>query len=604
MCQIMVHRGPDNTTVSSYPQAVFGHNRLSLVDLSERSNQPFERGNYALVFNGEIYNYLELKEELLKRFDVEFSTTSDTEVLFYGLIHWGLDLTLKKLKGMFAFAFYDISNRKVFFARDRTGMKPFFYSIRGGQMVFSSELKGIWALDEFKSLNDKYLSLATFAEYEYSRRICALTDVKQLEPGTFLIFDVDSGSYSTEYYFKMADYVSVSDFERRNSSSEKEVFEEFEHLFTSTVHKVMAADAKMGAFVSGGVDSSLCAGIAYQKAPVSLFTSNVLGKHSELENSSYLSSVLNTELYKHDFAPDMFLKSWAKATWYYESPILSHSNAVPFQHVSELARHHSCKAVLTGEGSDELFLGYPRLLTRKFDNLIKSPFNCITFVYKKIPGLSRYLNLDKTNFHEDFSHFLTGAEGKEKELDNLQAYSFLNNKDKAFDQAMTLNMLERSIHSLLWRNDRMGMMHSIESRFPFLYEDILEFSANLPLKYKVGKSAKFHNFKHPFHIDKQIVRKLTEKVLDERLAYVQKKGFPVFGLMNIKVSPEFFRNGFWQHQLGLQSQAFKLIEANYHPYFLAKLASVEIWGSLFFANQSIEAVEERIISHIKLNTKG
>jgi len=253
MCQIMVHRGPDNTAVSSYPQAVFGHNRLSLVDLSERSNQPFERENHALVFNGEIYNYLELKEELLKRFDVEFSTTSDTEVLFYGLIHWGLELTLKRLKGMFAFAFYDISNRKVFFARDRTGMKPFFYSIRGGQMVFSSELKGIWALDEFKSLNDKYLSLATFAEYEYSRRISALTDVKQLEPGTFLIFDVDNVSYSTEYYFKMADYVSVSDFERRNRNSEKEVFEEFEHLFTSTVHKVMAADAKMGAFVSGGV---------------------------------------------------------------------------------------------------------------------------------------------------------------------------------------------------------------------------------------------------------------------------------------------------------------------------------------------------------------
>lgn len=600
MCQIMRHRGPDNTTVSSYPGAIFGHNRLSLLDLSERSNQPFENENFALVFNGEIYNYLELKEDLINGFGTQFSTTSDTEVLFFCVINYGIELTLKKLKGMFAFAFLDIVSKKVFFARDRTGMKPFFYVAKSGILAFASELKGIWALKEFRNLNTKYISLATFAEFEYSRRISALTDVNQLEPGTFLVYDIESGQSTVRNYFKMADYLSLQEFQRRERSSSLEISEEFEHLFTKTVHQVMAADAKMGAFVSGGVDSSLCAGLAFQKAPVSLFTSNVVGPNSELKNSTYLSQMLDSKLYKHDFTSDMFLKSWAKATWYYESPILAHSNAVAFQHVSELARNNSCKAVLTGEGSDELFLGYPRLLTKRFDRVIKAPFNLITSIYRNIPGLSRYLNLDKSNFHEDFSQILTGSEIKEKELQNLQAYSFLKDQDKIHDQAMTLNMLERSIHSLLWRNDRMGMMHSIESRFPFLYEDILEFSINLPVKFKVGKSPRFHNFKHPFTIDKKIVRELTAKVLDDKLAYMQKKGFPVYGLMNIRVSPHFFENGFWQHHLNLTSQAIKLISENYHPYLLAKLASVEIWGSMFFENQSIEEVESRINAHITL----
>ncbi|TFV97225.1 asparagine synthase (glutamine-hydrolyzing) [Algoriphagus kandeliae] len=600
MCQIMRHRGPDNTTISKYPNAVFGHNRLSLIDINERSNQPFQNGNFALVFNGEIYNYLELRKNLTKEFYLEFKTTSDTEVLFFSLIHWGIELTLKRLKGMFAFAFYDILNGKVYLSRDRTGMKPLFYSVQEGQLVFSSELKGIWVLDEFKKLNEKYLSIATFAEFEYSRRLSAIIGVKQLEPGTFLTFDIETSISKIEYYFKMSDYISEPEFERRARANGNEILEEFEYIFSETIFKVMAADAKMGAFVSGGIDSSLCVAIAFQKAPLSLFTSNVVGKHSELQNSTYLSKILNANLYKHDFTPELFLKSWAKATWFYESPILSHPNAVPFQYVSELANLHSCKAVLTGEGSDELFLGYPRLLTRQFEGLIKSPFNILNSIYKKVPGISRYLNLDNNNFHEDFFQFLGGYELKEKQLENLKAYDFLKNKNIAFDQAMTLNMLERSIHSLLWRNDRMGMMHSIESRFPFLYEDIIEFSINLPRKHKIGMTSKIYNYKHPFLIDKHIVRKLTEKVLDKKLAYIQKKGFPVAGLMNISVNSEFFYNGFWQKTLGLTPSALKLIKENSHAYFIAKLASVEIWGSLFFENQTIDEVEKRILAHISL----
>lgn len=600
MCKILHHRGPDNTTISSYKDAVFGHNRLSLIDLNERSNQPFENDKFALVFNGEIYNYLDLKKELIQGYNQNFSTTSDTEVLFFGLIHWGLELTLSKLKGMFAFAFYDFLESKVLLARDRTGMKPLFYSTKFSKLTFSSEIKGMWCLDEFRCLNDKFLNLAAFGEYEYSRIITALTDVKQLEPGTFLTYDIPSGKSKVEFYFKMSDYVSEEKFLKREKQKESEVFSEFEELFTGTVHSVMAADAKMGAFVSGGVDSSLCAGIAFQKSPVSLFTSNVVGKNSELENSSYLAKLLNAELNKHDFTPDLFLKYWAKTTWYYESPILSHANAVPFQFVSQLANINSCKAVLTGEGSDELFLGYPRLLTRRLDRMIQFPFSATTNLYKKIPGLSRYLNLDKENFQTDYANLLTGYEFAEKEMKNQEAYGFVKDKSDQHDQAMTLNMLERTIHSLLWRNDRMGMMHSIESRFPFLHEDILEFAINLPVKFKVGRSTKFHNFKHPFLIDKHIVRKLTQKVLNEKLAYIQKKGFPVAGLMNIQVEKDFFKNGFLEETLDLNENSLTMLKRNCPPYMLAKLASVEIWGSLFFSNQSLEEVEDRIMSHIKM----
>ncbi len=598
MLSIQNHRGPDACGIYYNNFVGFAHNRLSLLDLSSAGNQPYEDEEFVLTFNGEIYNYLEIKKELP---DFNYKSTSDTAVLFHALKYWGIEKAAKKIEGMFAFSWYNKTTNELVLVRDKIGIKPLYYAIdKENNYWFASEIKAVLAVNDFKPNSIKILYSA-LASLEKSRYETAWNDIKFVKPGTYLTIN-EKGLTENEYYTLVSD-INESEFNRLNNLSFESVIDEFEHLFDQSVKKMVASDAPMGAFVSGGIDSSLIALHGSKYAPdIKLFTANIIGKYSEFEGAKLLAKTINKELFDYKYEKEMALRDWAKVTWHYETPVVAHFNALPFSNVAHLAKEHNVKAVLTGEGADELFLGYPKLLTQRYDSFLKCPYTALNYIYNKIPKLTPYLN--KTGGSQDLlGMFEQASNNFTRQIireDSIANYGFLPEKQQ-LEQYKTNQMMSEHIVSLLHRNDRMGMIHSIESRFPFLDEDIVKFSMNLPNKFKISRINKFYNYKHPFLMDKAIIRKLADKELPKSLTHKTKNGFPSYGLRYMHVKPEFFQNGTVANSLQLDSRQLKYMCGNFANYSIALLASVEIWAKLFIEKESIEDVSKLINTFITIS---
>ena len=599
----MQHRGPDSQGFWHEGNIGLSHNRLSLLDLSESANQPYQDPRFKLVFNGEIYNWKSLKSEL-ETLGIVFKTTSDTEVLFHSLIVWGIESTLLKLKGMFAFAWFDTQSKELVLARDRVGIKPLFYGIINGEFQFASEVKALCIGLGMDDLNMHYLAQAYYGVYETQRHISPFKQIHQLEPGHLLRLNTTTLSIEIKQWFSLADWSDEQAFNRRNKLTSDDVRDEFGQLFSSSVESMSIADAPMGAFVSGGLDSSIVAATSKKYADLSLFTAHVVGKYSEFQEATALASHLNSPLNEYRYLPEYFIRDIVETTHHYDGPIALFTNSVAFSGVAKLAREKQVKAVLTGEGADELFLGYPKLLTQRWDKLLQSPYTLINQAYKRIPGLSSYLKINAVDMQKVV---LQGHMNGYKELANdkqaMDAFSHLkSNKEEMRCQVISVNMIHRHLHSLLWRNDRMGMMHSIESRFPFLDEDVLKFGLNLPYRFKIGRTNQFYNWKHPFHMDKAVARNYGKQLLPAALANKAKFGFGVQGhsKAELKIDKSFFQNGFWQQATGMSNSALDQMYKDCDPKLLAKLSSVEIWGSLAVNKQSKDLVKSRVEASFKM----
>ena len=597
---ILNHRGPDHSGLYYNNHIGLAHNRLSILDLSEKGNQPFSNERYYLVYNGEIYNYKYLKNDL-KRFNISFRSSSDTEVLFYYLIHFGVSQTLANINGMFAFAFFDNKKNKLFLSRDRLGIKPLFYCIQNNTLFFASEMKALVKNLDFKIDNVKAL-YSTLGIIEKSRYETPYEGLFHVRPGTYLEFNLSG--LKEKKYFDLIDLIDEKKYNIYKKRSFSDNRDEFQNIFSSSVKKMLMSDAPMGAFVSGGIDSNLVAleALRFSNNDFQLFTANIIGKYSEYDDAIQLSKQLDLELNDYCFKPEYFLRDFAKATWFYETPIVVHSNAIPFSNVAYLANASGIKAVLTGEGSDELFMGYPRLLTKRFDNIIRAPYNFLNEIYSLFPSLKRYMSgggssgieilFEKAS--QNFTRDLIREEG-------LKKLEFLN-EPRRKEHYLTIQMLNEGLVSLLWRNDRMGMMHSIESRFPFLDEKILAFAINLPISNKIGYTSKFYNYKHPFLLDKKIVRYSAKSRLTNNLVYKKKDGFPCYGLGNLKIQPDLFKKGYVFDLLKLNtSKQIQYFSENFDNYHIAKFAALEVWGSLFVLNKSVETVQNRINNCIKMH---
>jgi len=597
MASTLTHRDPDATGYYTDSVAGLAHNRLSLIDLSSNGDQPFEDDRYVLVYNGEIYNLLELRSRLPAQ---PYRSSSDTEVLFVALREWGIEETLRQARGMFAFAWYDKVNHTVTLARDRIGIKPLFYGTdHQGTVWFASEIKALLAAGRFE-VNPIRALFSAFGILEKSRYETAWHSIFQVKPGSYV--RISASGLSEHVYFQLTDMVKSQEYQRLDRLPRSEVVAEFDHLFSQAIERMLISDAPMGAYVSGGIDSSLIAtyAVRHQKA-LKLFTANILGKYSEFADARELASHLQQPLFDYPFERNMALRDWARVTWHYESPLVVHFNAIPFSNVSALARQEKVKAVLTGEGSDELFLGYPSLLTRRYDGLLKSPFDLLQRLYSGVPGLRAYIRKDEgalgllsvlEQATQNFSRQMLRAEG-------IQAYDFLP-AHRQQEQYLTAQMMQEGINSLLWRNDRMGMIHSVEARFPFLDEDIIAFAMNLPVRFKISRTLRFHNVKHPFLTDKWIVRKLAEGKLPASLVNKKKNGFPTYGLRHVSVRPEFFSGGVLAEWLGLSASQTHYLCDHYSRYHVALLASVEIWGQLFAAGNSTAQTSDRINQYIQI----
>lgn len=599
MGSLMNHRGPDNFSFIDWENFGVSHNRLSLLDLSASSNQPFVKQNYVLSYNGEIYNYREIKKSLEIEHNVEFQTTSDTEVLFYSLIHNGVSKTLKQIKGMFAFSFYDQRKNELWLVRDRLGIKPLYYYQDATGFYWSSEVKALAQTLELQP--DPIRTLFSINGLgEKSNEYTLFKGVTPVKPGTFLRVKANCVAPEIFTYYNLPDEFEPEIYSELNSLKAGEVTAKFEELLSRSIESMLVSDAPLGAFVSGGLDSSLISAIANRKyEDFKLFTANVTGKYSEYEDARTLAAHLGRTLYDYKFEPERMLADWAEVTYFYETPIVVHTNAIPFSNVAKLAREKGVKAVLTGEGADELFLGYPRLLAERYNKYAAAPVRILKSFYKLIPGLDEYLFPKTEDSTPNFINSLVQNFEQQQIRQKLDKISFLTENARR-EQLLTIKMLGEHLVTLLHRNDRMGMMASIEARFPFLDEDLVKFAINLPVKYKIGKSLKIHNYKHPFLIDKWIVRRTAEKYLPRELSAKKKNGFPMIGHKFVRFNEGFFRNGWVEQNLSLSSRTQRYLLESQNPYFIAKLASVDIFGRIFGLRENKADVKKRILNYARM----
>ncbi len=595
MGHLMLHRGPDNFGFAEFKNVVMAHNRLSLLDLSDAANQPFKDDRYMLVYNGEIYNFKEIRSRLEKDHGIAFTTTSDTEVLFRSLIVDGVDHCLRSLRGMFAFAFYDALEDRLILARDRMGIKPLYYCQNAGTLYWASEIKALAKTlgippDPFRTL------LAVNNNAERSVEFTLFKSVFGVKPGSYLQIQNGSEIRSTQYYDLLDDF-DQSLYDEMDRAPSSRIIEMFEEHFGESVRKMLISDAPMGAFVSGGVDSSLISATAVNEdANLKLFTANIVGKYSEFSDVQTLSKHIGTPILDYKFEPEMMLRDWVDVTYHYDSPLVVHVNAIPLSNVARLAHDSGVKAVLTGEGADELFLGYPTLLTNRYKRLAAFPVNAIKSLYRFSPKLHNYLFPELSSSPLAFINQLSHGFEKERfEDEALSTFSSLDPKNRT-EQLMTVKMIRDGLVALLHRNDRMGMMSSIEARFPFLDESLVKFAINLPSKFKIGRSKRFHNYKHPFLIDKWVVREHAQKWLPPAIVHKKKNGFPMFGHKFLKLKPGFFKGGWLSDALGLADRSFDDLIAKQDPYFTAKLASVELFGRIYSEGVDQEKLKEHVNS--------
>lgn len=584
------HRGPDAT--GSYlnlsKEIGFGFKRLSIIDLSDDANQPFvsQCAGYVLVFNGEIYNFQTLKKQLLAK-DYTFKTNSDSEVLLNAYIEWG-NQCLSRIKGMFAFAIYDLTKKEIFLARDFAGEKPLFYSEYNGSFYFSSELKPIIHLNnKLKNLNK--IQVTNFFKTGYvSGNTSIFLNIKKLPPAHSLTFNIETRMIKINNYWK----VNKRFIEGGASSKIKNTayyVDKFENLLDKSIRGQLIADVPVGILLSGGLDSSLITAIAskHQKK-LKTFTVTFPGepKFNEKKHANLIADHFNTEHFELS-ADSIKPEIVNELTQYYDEP-LGDPSMIPTYLISKLVKRH-CKVVLGGDGADELFLGYPSFekkifQERYFQYIPLSARLMLSRMLLKINGSSARgksffygIGLDFKTLGSSFDpillfqelHSLLGTNqvpSSHSHANRNLGNEFVENKD--FLTRISVGDFKNFLpENILTKIDRATMANSIEGRSPFLDKDILDFSLNdLPNSLKINNGNK-----------KYLLKLLGRKLLPKSFAFDRKQGFsfPI---------DKHFLNEEWQGYFcqKLESSQIGLINKNYAMRFLISHKKNPIHGRILY----------------------
>lgn len=602
--ETQTHRGPDSIGVFTADGVGLGHNRLSLVDLSERANQPFldETGRYALVFNGEIYNFRELKAEL-EREGQSFRTTSDTEVLLYLLLRQGAEVALPKLNGMFAFALVDLETRQVTMARDRFGMKPLHYHATADRLIFASETAAFGPWMEMRP------HAGTVAAYLMNfggptRGVTFFDGIYQLGPGEVMTAAPGQAA-DIRPFFALTDFIDDGEYDRLLGRSETEIVDEFEALMTDSIRLHAFADARVGAFCSGGVDSSLIVALASRSnSAIELFHANVVGSWSEVEAARALARHLKLDLNAVDVVEQDFVTSIPRVMRHYGYPFTYHPNCGPLMMIAGLARDTGVKGLLSGEGSDEMFLGYPWLGRKRITDAWDRIRDGLAGAVRRIPAIGTILLPEQQLNAMKVRNILNGREM----LDDLNKVSDALSLSRAAarDPRMrwTLDYMHHHLRTLLHRNDTMGMAASIEARFPFLENRIAHFAVNLPARHKLKFSPFTLEKAHPFIRDKWVVREVADRYIPRDLSQRIKIGFWTTVFQRLDISERYFATSGLGDMLSLSRRQFSDLVAEASPAFRLKLLHLDVWQRICVERQEEAAPAALLSDHVRILTES
>lgn len=606
MADAIQHRGPDDEGYYASGSVGFGFRRLSIIDLNT-GHQPIsnEDGTIWIVFNGEIYNYQELRQYLQSKGHI-FRTQTDTEVIVHLYEEFG-DGCVEKLRGMFAFAIWDDRQKRLFIARDRVGIKPLYYWLSGKSLIFGSEIKAILADPEVTSevlpeMVDRFLTF-----YYIPGEETLFRNIFKLAPGSHMI--VKNGQVTIKRYWDLNFEPVAQNFE--------EAEQKLSTLLEECVRMHMISDVPVGFLLSGGVDSTAMLGLAVGMTshPLSSFTLGFSAPdivderpYATLAARRYGSQHHEMTISSGDFAD--FLP---KYTWHMEEPVCE-PTAVALYYVSRLAKDY-VKVLISGEGGDEAFAGYPNYRNmlwlerlkraagpfrgtlssglsfinrfagspklRKYVPLINVPLQ--SYYYSRISGPNTFFNSHTSELYsKDFSH----TANKEFSLKPVKQYFGNVGKKSVLNQMLYIDTKTALPDDLLLKADKMTMANSIELRVPLLDHKLLEFAATLPDNFKV------HGFTTKYIAKKTLRNRVPQEILDRK-----KVGFPVpFGawlkgelkdlVHDLLLDRESIARGYFNRNC-VENLISDHSKSGGYPKEILSLMSLELWHRVFLGGKNV-----------------
>lgn len=490
MTDLVLHRGPDDSGLYFDKCLALGHRRLSIIDLNPRGRQPMcYRGRYWITYNGEIYNYLEIRDELEKN-GIAFQTTSDTEVILAAFAEWGADC-LARFNGMWAFAVYDNQQETLFIARDRFGVKPLYFLDSGDQFAFGSEIKQLIALQKDVKANQRIVIESLLTYFDGHTNETFFDGVSVLPQSHYLVYKLSTHSYSLHRYYELRPQGSFA------TLPLGEAIEVFRDLFTDAVRLRLRSDVKVGTCLSGGLDSSATSAIAaltYRAATGERFTGihakSIEQRTDESRYANLVAKHLDLSLIVVEPSTQNFIESIDEVVYTQEEPFGSPSMFMGW-HVFKEAKAQDCKVMLNGQGGDEVLLGYERYYAAFLRSV-----SALTFV-RQLLLQSKNSRLSLGEVLQYYFYFTNAS----VRIGRLKARSRLKNHIKESHDFSTVRQSARSFRSvsdlqtfeictlqlphLLRYEDRNSMRHSIETRLPFLDYRLVEAAISLPAEYKI-----------------------------------------------------------------------------------------------------------------------
>jgi asparagine synthase (glutamine-hydrolysing) len=531
MADSMAHRGPDSDGFFVDENVAFAHRRLSIIDLSSAANQPFtdDSGRYVMVFNGEMYNYKEVKSLIA---DYRFHTTSDTEVLMAAYIKWGPGC-IKYFRGMFAFAIWDKEEKEIFMARDRMGVKPLYYYLENDKLVFASEVRAILATGLVGKVVNQQALLDYFSYQSISYPHSLIEGISQLEAGSWI--KLGKGKIGKKRYWDVAETKVDFDFTDRPAT-----LKTIRQLMLRSVERRLVSDVPVGAFLSGGIDSSAVVGLMAEAGDSRPNTFNISFEEKQYDESQYAEIIarkFNTRHTRLLLKPFDFLDELQNALNAMDTPS---GDGINTYVVSKAIRRNGMTVALSGVGGDELFAGYPffdqYLRLQKIRSIWKLPAGLRRMAANLVPGgnegrngrIMQLLQLPSCSIDQVYPVFrqivspsllreLTAITDQGDFTTSLHR-ELIERKEKVdklplLSQVSVAEYLGYTQHTLLKDTDQMGMAASLEIREPFFDQDLVEFVLAIP-----------DDLKKPTY-PKSLMIESIKPLLPDEVVFRRKQGF-------------------------------------------------------------------------------
>jgi asparagine synthase (glutamine-hydrolysing) len=594
MLDAIRHRGPDDRGTWVEGACALGHLRLSILDPSARAHQPMRTadGRGVLVYNGEVYNFRGLRRALESEGAV-FTSEGDTEVVLQALHRWGPARAVPRFNGMFAFAYRDLRDDSLWLARDRFGIKSLSVVERGGVLLIASEIKALLAHPGMTPQADRSRVISFLLQGRGDHRESVFEGIRTIEPGT--LHRVRGEATEVTHHHDLLGAVDVDRILAARSQTLAEAVDATREVLTNSVRLHLQSDAPLATMCSGGVDSSLITALAKVERPeVGAYVADVGGEAGEYEKARRVADHLAVPLRRIPVDREAFLRAWPSAAWHLDAPS-THPSDVAQLLVVRACRDDGIKVLLTGEGADELFGGYPWYVTtqtlwRKARRRARLPWPF------RVPWSRRWkhwrgLPHAYVRFRKDarMRRRFMAAVGSEIEVRRLAVAEHLARIQPPEDRALLVHQLDDLRSYLGWilhRHDRIAMAASVEARVPFLENDVIDLALHLPAHLRLRGQA-----------TKRTLKALAEERLPHDVVHAKKKGFPV-------------EADHWRGALGLVADggvlpdllhwapaetARILADADGDDGLRYQLTSLELWGRIHLRGETPDHVTERLL---------